>query len=115
VLWLLTIAIVIAVGQVIAYSRKPRFDLVAASAALLFAMPQLRTAQPGIPSTPTILDGKRHSTLQLSFGTEPTTCISYRVLLEHSTGWTEHLRFDHSFQLAASGKLSRAALVELSV
>ena len=62
-MWFLTIATVIAVGQVIAYSCKPRFDLVAASAALLFAMPQLRSAQPGIPSTPTILDGKCLPTL----------------------------------------------------
>jgi hypothetical protein len=72
VMWFLTIATVIAVGQVMVYSCKPRFDLVAASAALLFAMPQLRQAQPGIPSTPTILDGKRFPTLRFCFGTEST-------------------------------------------
>jgi hypothetical protein len=73
-MWLLTIATVIAVGQVITYSCEPRFDLVAASAALLFAIPQLRSAQPGIPSTPTIFDGKHLATLHFLFGTEPTFC-----------------------------------------
>ena len=68
-MWLLTIATVIAVGQVITYSCEPRFDLVAASAALLFAIPQLRQAQPGIPLTPTIFDGNRLPIFCLWFGT----------------------------------------------
>ena len=73
-MWLLTIANIIAVAQVVTYSCEPRFDLVAASGALLFAMPQLRQAQPGIPLTPTILDGKRIPTFRFWFGTEPIFC-----------------------------------------
>jgi hypothetical protein len=73
-MWLLTIATIVAVAQVVTYSCKPRFDLVAASGALLFAMPQLRQAQPGIPMTPTILDGKRVPTPRFLSGTEPTSC-----------------------------------------
>jgi hypothetical protein len=75
-MWLLTIATVIAVGQVVSYSCKPRFDLVAASAALLFAMPQLRSAQPGIPSTPTIFDGNRLSSLRFQRAIERIFCVA---------------------------------------
>ncbi|KAJ7057591.1 hypothetical protein C8F01DRAFT_1150413 [Mycena amicta] len=54
--WSLTLAILILTALTIWRGKEPRFDLVAACAALLFALPALRMAQPGIPSTPILLD-----------------------------------------------------------
>jgi hypothetical protein len=48
--------------QVLLYKKEPHFELVGAGTALLFALPTLRSAQPGIPETPTVYDGK-HCTL----------------------------------------------------
>jgi hypothetical protein len=44
--------------QVVLYRKEPHFELVGAGTALLFALPTLRSAQPGIPETPTVYDGR---------------------------------------------------------
>ena len=56
--WLLTLAVVVATAQVIAYHSEPLFELVGASTALLFALPTIRSSLPGIPTTPTVADGE---------------------------------------------------------
>ncbi|KAF8206631.1 hypothetical protein K438DRAFT_1756009 [Mycena galopus ATCC 62051] len=56
VAWLLSLAVCFITIFVIWYRNEPRFDLVATCATLLFALPQLRGAQPGIPTTPIVLD-----------------------------------------------------------
>ena len=40
------------------YHKEPKFELVGASTALLFTLPQIRASQPGIPNTPTISDSE---------------------------------------------------------
>ncbi|KAJ7196074.1 hypothetical protein GGX14DRAFT_700613 [Mycena pura] len=57
VTWLITIAIIIGSVQVMVYNKEARYDLVAASTALLFALPTIRDAEPGIPESPTVYDG----------------------------------------------------------
>ncbi|KAJ7844677.1 hypothetical protein B0H13DRAFT_2676109 [Mycena leptocephala] len=54
--WLLSLAVCFITIFVIWHKNEPRFDLVATCATLLFALPQLRSAQPGIPTTPILLD-----------------------------------------------------------
>ncbi|KAJ7928211.1 hypothetical protein B0H13DRAFT_1007389 [Mycena leptocephala] len=55
--WLVTLGVVIATAVVLLKNRQTeRFDIVAASTALLFALPSLRSATPGIPDTPTVSD-----------------------------------------------------------
>ncbi|KAJ6535667.1 hypothetical protein B0H19DRAFT_1183946 [Mycena capillaripes] len=55
--WLVTLGVVIATTVVLLKNRQTeRFDIVAASTALLFALPSLRSATPGIPDTPTVSD-----------------------------------------------------------
>ncbi|KAJ7888925.1 hypothetical protein B0H14DRAFT_2692737 [Mycena olivaceomarginata] len=55
--WLVTLGVVIATTVVLLKNRQTeRFDIVAASTALLFALPSLRSATPGIPATPTVSD-----------------------------------------------------------
>jgi hypothetical protein len=55
-----TLGVVIATAVVLLKNRQTeRFDIVAASTALLFALPSLRSATPGIPDTPTVSDGER--------------------------------------------------------
>jgi hypothetical protein len=68
VIWLLCIAIMISTFQVIARNREARYDLVAASSALLFALPTIRQAQPGIPDSPTAYDGMLYLSSCCSFG-----------------------------------------------
>jgi hypothetical protein len=58
VAWLLSLAVCFITIFVIWHKNEPRFDLVATCATLLFALPQLRSAQPGIPTTPILLDGQ---------------------------------------------------------
>jgi hypothetical protein len=48
--------VIIATGQAVLYHKEPKFELVGASTALLFALPQIRASQPGIPVTPTLSD-----------------------------------------------------------
>ena len=55
---LLTAGILFAVVQALFHDTEARTDLIATGTALLFALPALREAQPGIPDTPTIYDGK---------------------------------------------------------
>ena len=57
--WMLTLSIITATIQVVLYRKEPHFELVGAGTALLFALPTLREAQPGIPTTPTVYDGGR--------------------------------------------------------
>jgi hypothetical protein len=52
----LTFGVLLAVSEVLIYDNESRFDLVAASTALLFALPSLRSATPGIPDSPTVYD-----------------------------------------------------------
>ncbi|KAF7319672.1 hypothetical protein MKEN_00748400 [Mycena kentingensis (nom. inval.)] len=55
--WLVTLSVVIATIVVLIQGRKADiFNVVAAGTALLFALPSLRSATPGIPTTPTISD-----------------------------------------------------------
>ncbi|KAJ7875519.1 hypothetical protein B0H14DRAFT_2715580 [Mycena olivaceomarginata] len=55
--WLVTLGVVIATAVVLLKNRQTeRFGIVAASTALLFALPSLRSATPGIPDTPTVSD-----------------------------------------------------------
>ncbi|KAJ7782159.1 hypothetical protein B0H14DRAFT_2960208 [Mycena olivaceomarginata] len=55
--WLVTLGVVIATAVVLLKNRQTeRFSIVAASTALLFALPSLRSATPGIPDTPTVSD-----------------------------------------------------------
>ncbi|KAF7326224.1 hypothetical protein MKEN_00475100 [Mycena kentingensis (nom. inval.)] len=55
--WLVTLSVVIATMVVLLRGRKGDiFNVVAAATALLFALPSLRSATPGIPTTPTISD-----------------------------------------------------------
>jgi len=54
--WLLSLAVCFITIFVIWHRNESRFDLVATCATLLFALPQLRSAQPGIPTTPILLD-----------------------------------------------------------
>jgi hypothetical protein len=57
--WLVTLGVVIATAVVLLKNRQTeRFGIVAASTALLFALPSLRSATPGIPDTPTVSDGE---------------------------------------------------------
>ena len=72
VTWFLTLVIIIATGQVMLYHKEPKFELVGASTALLFALPQIRASQPGIPDTPTISDGESR---QISIDVFPLTDV----------------------------------------
>ncbi|KAF7372820.1 hypothetical protein MSAN_00488000 [Mycena sanguinolenta] len=56
VAWLLSLAVCFITMFVIWHRNEPRFDLVATCATLLFALPQLRNAEPGIPATPVLFD-----------------------------------------------------------
>ncbi|KAJ7282280.1 hypothetical protein C8J57DRAFT_1554071 [Mycena rebaudengoi] len=54
--WLLTIGVLLATALVIMNDYQSRFDIIAACTGLLFALPGLRSATPGIPATPTVSD-----------------------------------------------------------
>ena len=75
VTWFLTLAVIIATGQAILYHKEPKFELVGASTALLFALPQIRASQPGIPDTPTISDGESR---QISIEIFPLTDVRHQ-------------------------------------
>ncbi|KAJ7260821.1 hypothetical protein C8J57DRAFT_1338028 [Mycena rebaudengoi] len=54
--WLLTIGVLLATAQVLINDYESRFDIIATCTGLLFALPGLRSATPGIPTTPTVSD-----------------------------------------------------------
>ncbi|KAJ7233472.1 hypothetical protein C8J57DRAFT_1726050 [Mycena rebaudengoi] len=54
--WLLTIGVLLATAQVLMNDCQSRFDIIATCTGLLFALPGLRSATPGIPTTPTVSD-----------------------------------------------------------
>ncbi|KAJ7836620.1 hypothetical protein B0H13DRAFT_2678082 [Mycena leptocephala] len=55
--WLVTLGVIIATAVVLLKNRQTeRLDIVETSTALLFALPSLRSATPGIPDTPTVSD-----------------------------------------------------------
>ncbi|KAJ7873971.1 hypothetical protein B0H13DRAFT_2348834 [Mycena leptocephala] len=54
--WLLTIGVLLATALVLIHGGESRFDIIASCTGLLFALPGLRSATPGIPTTPTVSD-----------------------------------------------------------
>jgi hypothetical protein len=44
--------------QVLMNDYKSRFDVIGVCTGLLFALPGIRSATPGIPTTPTVSDGE---------------------------------------------------------
>ncbi|KAJ7798258.1 hypothetical protein B0H14DRAFT_3545317 [Mycena olivaceomarginata] len=54
--WLLTIGVLLATALVLIHGCESRFDIIASCTGLLFALPGLRSATPGIPTTPTVSD-----------------------------------------------------------
>jgi hypothetical protein len=49
---------IMSTGYVLVYHEGPSWELVATSTGLLFALPGIRSSQPGLPQTPTISDSE---------------------------------------------------------
>ncbi|KAJ7747717.1 hypothetical protein B0H16DRAFT_915395 [Mycena metata] len=93
--WLVTLGVLIATAVVVVKNRQnERFDIVAASTALLFALPSLRSATPGIPDTPTVSDAVGY------FWQIALLALSTFVLLCHAI-WKMMVRI--SFKMCQGG------------